>query len=225
MEQQERSITMKRTLNRSLLSVCAALFIAACAHMPGANHSSPVAEVGSNMEQVDADLRDAAMQVDTVDASIDTLLGAEGALSSAFARYSRNVEEMERVGEELEQHVDAMRSQGFDYFTEWREQTADVSNPEVVDISEARHEESRAAFTELSRSGVDVKRTLQTYLSDLRDIETYLSNDLTPAGVKAIEPVAEQARKDGEALQEAIEPMLSALNKARSTMDLSAVTN
>lgn len=216
---------MKRTLNRSLLSVCAALFIAACANMPGANNGSPVAEVGSNMEQVDADLRDAVMQVDTVDASIDTLLGAEGALNSAFARYSRNVEEMERVGEELEQHVDAMRTQGFDYFAEWREQTTDVSNPDVVDISEARHEESRAAFTELTRSGVDVKRTLQTYISDLRDIETYLSNDLTPAGVKAIEPVAEQARKDGEALQEAIEPMLNALNKARSTMDLSAVTN
>lgn len=216
---------MKRTLNRSLLSLGIALFVAACANMPGANDSSPVEEVGSNMEQVDADLRDAKMQVDTVDTSIDTLLSADGSLNPAFERYARNVEEMERVGKELEQHVDAMRSQGFDYFAEWREQTTEVSNPDVVDISESRHEESRAAFTELTRSGVDVKRTLQTYISDLRDIETYLSNDLTPAGVKAIEPVAEQARKDGEALQQAIEPMLGALNKARSTMDVSAVTN
>lgn len=216
---------MKQTLNRSLLSLCVALFVAACANMPGASNNSPVEEVGSNMEQVDANLRDAVMQVDTVDASIDTLLNADGSLNPAFDRYARNVEEMERVGEELQQHVDAMRSQGFDYFAEWREQTTDVNNPEVVDISEARHEETRAAFTELSRSGVDVKRNLQTYISDLRDIETYLSNDLTPAGVKAIEPVAEQARKDGEALQKAIEPMLNALNKARSTMDVSAVTN
>ncbi|MDX9740699.1 MAG: DUF2959 family protein [Gammaproteobacteria bacterium] len=215
---------MIRTLNRSLLLLIAVL-IAACANLPGAGSDNPAREVTSNMDQVDTDLRDAVMQVDTVDASIDTLLRADGSLDPAFERYARNVEEMERVGEELEQHADALRSQGFDYFAEWREQTADVSNPDVVDISEARHEESREAFTELTRTSADVKRTLQTYISDLRDMETYLSNDLTPAGIKAIQPVAEQAQKDGEALQQAIEPMINALNKARSAMDLGALTD
>jgi hypothetical protein len=216
---------MNRTLNRSLLSLVVAVFVAACANLPGSGSDNPAEDVTSNMEQVDADLRDAVMQVDVVDASIDTLLDADGSLNPAFERYSRNVAEMERVGEELEQHADALRSQGFDYFAEWREQTTEVSNPDVVDISDKRHEESREAFTELTRSSANVKRTLQTYISDLRDIETYLSNDLTPAGVEAIEPVAEQAQKDGKALQEAIEPMINALNKARSTMDLSVVTD
>jgi hypothetical protein len=215
---------MNRILNRSLLSMIVAAFIAACANLPGAGSDNPAEDVTSNIDQVDADLRDAVMQVDAVDASIDTLLSADGAINPAFERYAKNVEEMERVGEELEQHADALRTQGFDYFAEWREQTAEVTNPEVAKISDERHEETRAAFTELARSSANVKRTLQTYISDLRDIETYLSNDLTPAGVKAIQPVAEQAQKDGEALQKAIEPMINALNKARSTMNLSSVT-
>jgi prefoldin subunit 5 len=216
---------MNRVLNRSLLSMIAAAFIAACANLPGSgsDNDNPAENVTSNMEQVDADLRDAVMQVDAVDASIDTLLKADNSLNPAFERYARNVEEMERVGEELEQHADALRTQGFDYFAEWREQTAEVSNPDVAEISDQRHEETREAFTELTRSSANVKRTLQTYISDLRDIETYLSNDLTPAGVEAIQPVAEQAQKDGEALQQAIQPMINALNKARSTMDVSSI--
>jgi hypothetical protein len=216
---------MNRVLNRSLLSMIAAAFIAACANLPGSgsDNDNPAENVTSNMEQVDADLRDAVMQVDAVDASIETLLNADTSLNPAFERYARNVEEMERVGEELEQHADALRTQGFDYFAEWREQTAEVSNPDVAEISDQRHEETREAFTELTRSSANVKRTLQTYISDLRDIETYLSNDLTPAGVEAIQPVAEQAQKDGEALQQAIQPMINALNKARSTMDVSSI--
>jgi chromosome segregation ATPase len=218
---------MNRVLNRSLLSMIAAAFIAACANLPGSgsDNDNPAENVTSNMEQVDADLRDAVMQVDAVDASIETLLNADTSLNPAFERYARNVEEMERVGEELEQHADALRTQGFDYFAEWREQTAEVSNPDVAEISDQRHEETREAFTELTRSSANVKRTLQTYISDLRDIETYLSNDLTPAGVEAIQPVAEQAQKDGEALQQAIKPMINALNKARSTMDVSSITD
>lgn len=216
---------MSKTLRNRFLPLAGVTFLlAACAGMPGEQANS-ISDISANMDQVDADLRDAVMQVDTVDASIDTLMNSNGALEPAFARYTRQVEEMERVGDELEGHVDALRDQGFDYFVEWREQTTEVSNPELVDISESRQDESRRAFTDLTRSGIDVKRNLQNYLSDLQDIETYLSNDLTPAGVEAITPIAQQARKDGEALQNAIEPMLTAIGKARSTMDVSAVTD
>ena len=212
---------MKRTVTLIIFLASVAL-IAACASPGSKEHR--IDTVSASMEQVDTDLREAVMQVDAVDSSIDGLIEPEnGNLAAAFEQYSEHVAEMERVGEQLEQHADALREQGLEYFDEWRAQGEEVANPEVRRISEERHAESREAFAGISETSIDVKRALQTYISDLRDIETYLSNDLTPAGVQAIAPVAEQARQDGTALQQAISPMLSALNRARTGMGLSAV--
>lgn len=211
---------MKRTVTLTLFYAVLAALIAACAAT--GSKERPIENVSSSMVQVDGDLREAVRQVDAVDSSIDGLIQLDqGDLNTAFDQYSKHVAEMERVGEQLEQHADALREQGLEYFDEWRAQGEEVANPDVRQISEERHAESREAFSEISQSSVDVKRTLQTYISDLRDIESYLSNDLTPAGVRAITPVAEQAKEDGAALQQAITPMLSALNRAKAGMGLS----
>lgn len=214
---------MKRTLTHIVFSAALIALVSACASM-GSRGEHPVEGVTSSMSQVHSDLQDAVVQVDTVDASIDSLITPnEEPLPAAFDRYSEHVAEMEKVGKQLEQHADALRVKGTDYFEEWQTNEDSVTNPEVRDISETRQAEQRETFSDIAKNSSEVKRSLQTYISDLRDIETYLSNDLTPAGVKAITPVAEQARKDGEALQEAIKPMMSALDRAKSSMDLSVI--
>ncbi len=212
---------MKQAVTHTIIAAIALMLITACSGM-GSNKNT-AATVSSNMEQMDGDLRAASAQVDVVDAAINGMIqpgGSEVAVS--FQRYADEVEKMEHLGDRLENHTDSLREQGLAYFDEWRTQGETVSNPEVRAISEQRHEESREAFSQITQYSVDVKRTLQTYISDLRDIETYLSNDLTTAGVQAIAPVAEQAKKDGVALQQAIRPMLSALSRARTGMGLSS---
>lgn len=207
---------MKRILTVTLFSALLVSLLAACATGPREHR---VESVSASFEQVDTDLRDAVMHVDAVEASLDGLVRPDnGELVAAFEEYSRQVAEMERIGEQLEEHADAMRDQGLEYFDEWRSSGETVANPEVRQISEDRHDQSRQAFSEVSRSSSDVKRALQTYISDLRDIETFLSHDLTPAGIEAITPVARQAKEDGAVLREAISPMMSALSRARSEL-------
>lgn len=212
---------MKQAVTLTITAAIVLIMITACSGMRSSER--PVQTVSSNMEQMDQDLREASAQVDIVDTAINGIIQpAESDVVVAFQRYTNEVDEMERLGRQLDRHADALREQGLAYFDEWRAQGETVSNPEVRAISEQRHAESREAFSQVSQHSVDVKRTLQTYISDLRDIETYLSNDLTPAGMEAIAPVAEQAKKDGVALQQAIRPMLSALSRARTGMGLSS---
>jgi hypothetical protein len=209
---------MKKAVTHTMTAAIVLLLLTACA----GSGKHPVENVSSNMDQLDRDLREAVMQVDVIDASINGMIDpAESEITPAFEQYAGHVDEMERLGERLEQHADALREQGLTYFDEWRAQGETVTNPDVRAISEQRHAESREAFSQISQHSVDVKRTLQTYISDLRDIETYLANDLTPAGIRAIAPVAEQTKEDGVALQRAIRPMLSALTRARAGMGLS----
>jgi len=207
---------MKRTFPMTIFFALLASLIAACAT---GDRGHRVEGITSNFEQVDNDLRAALAHVDAVEASLDGLVRSDNEdLVASFQEYSGQVAEMERIGEQLEEHADAMRSQGLEYFDEWRASEETVSNPEVREISEQRLEETRDSFTQVSRSSTDVKRALQTYISDLRDIETFLSHDLTPAGIEAITPVAEQAKEDGSTLQQAISPMMSALDQARTRM-------
>ncbi|MDR2876494.1 MAG: hypothetical protein LBV36_00400 [Chromatiales bacterium] len=209
----------KRTLTHIAFSAALTVLIPACASIP-----QPEKQLTSNMSQVYTNLQDTVVQVDVVDASIDTLITPnQEPLPSSFKRYSDRVGEMEKLGTKLEKNANAMRSQGASYFSGWQSDESTVSNSQVLGISASRQAEQRKAFMEVSKNSNEVNRVLQTYLSDLRDIETYLSNDLTPAGVKAITPVAEQAKKDGAALQEAIKPMISTLDRAKSNMDVSSI--
>ncbi|MDR2876495.1 MAG: hypothetical protein LBV36_00405 [Chromatiales bacterium] len=206
----------KRTLTHLAFSAALTVLIPACAPIPQQT------KVSDDLLQVHTDLQDAIVQVDVVDASIDSLITpSQEPLPSSFKRYSDHVGEMEKVGAKLEKHTNAMRSQGASYFSKWQADEGTVSSTEVLDISNSRQAEQRENFSNVAKNSNEVNRMLQTYLSDLRDIETYLSNDLTPAGVKAITPVAKQAKKDGAALQEAIKPMISALDRTESNMDTS----
>jgi hypothetical protein len=47
----------------------------------------------------------------------------------------------------------------------------------------------------------------------------YLSNDLTPAGIESIRPVATKAINDGDYLAAAISPVSDALANAKSAME------
>lgn len=218
---------MKRIGNIPLASMLVLVLtagLAACA--TGPRQQGPEA-VSSSMDQVEQNLTTTQSQVDYVDSAIDDLARSaateEADLQRAFEEYTSEVARMEEVGEELASHADAMREQGASYFEDWRTSGEEISDPEVRGISDERHAQSRDAFDEATRSSVDVKRALQTYISDLRDIETFLSNDLTPSGVEAITPVIEQAQRDGAALQEAIDPMKNALNRARTGMGIGAL--
>ena len=52
----------------------------------------------------------------------------------------------------------------------------------------------------------------------MKDIRTYLSNDLTPGGVKRLEPTIEKARRDGAALQKALDDFNQASQRVQATL-------
>ena len=52
----------------------------------------------------------------------------------------------------------------------------------------------------------------------MKDIRTYLSNDLTAPGVKRLEPTIEKARRDGAALQKALDDFNQASQRVQATL-------
>lgn len=173
----------------------------------------------AKMEIVDTDIKKSVAQIDATGASLEALIIPElSNTQEAFATFSDNVSEMESLGKALIKHTDEMSARGKDYFDEWKKQGNTYTNPQIQQISESRMAELNAVFRKISDSSVGVKSAFMAYLNDIREIQRYLSTDLTDKGIASITPVARKAITEGDNLKDSLIPVISALNHARSEM-------
>ncbi len=173
----------------------------------------------TSMEEVENQIQEMVTQIDATNASLQELMSPqEVGLREAFDQYTRNVSQMERLGQRWTDQTGEMKARGQQYFTEWEQQGRTYTNPQVRELSEQRRNELRRTFNQISESYIGVRGALETYLADLRDIRTYLSNDLTPQGVQNITPVAQRTIQDGERFKQEVQPAREAINRARTQM-------
>jgi hypothetical protein len=177
------------------------------------------AATGTTMEVVENDIRQIVAQVDITGAALDDLVRpGQADVKKAFNQYTSNVSKMEDLEKRFSKHAETMRVQGKEYFEEWRTEGDTYTNPQIQALSEQRRAELSAVFAKISEASVGVRGSLAAYMSDIREIQNYLSNDLTPKGIQAITPTARQAVKDGESLKDAMYPVLFAIGNARDEL-------
>ncbi|MHB8150112.1 MAG: hypothetical protein ACYDIB_08115 [Desulfobulbia bacterium] len=173
----------------------------------------------AKMEVVDSDIRQAVVQIDATGISLEKLI--KPGLSDtkeAFATYSENVVTMERLGEKLIKHTDEMSVRGKDYFAEWEKQGNAYTNPRIRELSEQRRADLHAVYRKISEFSIGVKGWFIAYMRDIKEIQSFLSTDLTDKGIASITPVARKAINDGTILRNGVLPVLSALDGAKSEM-------
>lgn len=202
-------------------TIIATLLLAAITSLTGcATTGMQRAEnTGATMKAVEEDIKQAVAQIDVTGASLEELVKpGQSDEKKAFKKYSADVDKMERVGKKMFEHVDKMSTQGKEYFEEWRKQGNAYKNSEIQALSEQRRADVTAVLAKIPEASVGVKGAFKAYLSDILEIRTYLSNDLTPKGVESITPVAKKAVTDGSSLKEAVNPVLSAIGTARAEL-------
>jgi hypothetical protein len=170
----------------------------------------------NSMQTVEGDYKQASVQIDATRATLEDLIKPDQAdMKKAYDAYTANVVKMEKSGKQLETHTEKMRVKGNDYFAEWE---SSYTNPEIRELSERRRIEIREGYGKISEASIGVKGTLKSYLTDIREIQKYLSNDLTPQGIESIRPVAQRALTDGNNLKETVKPVLAAIDRVKVDM-------
>lgn len=192
--------------------VGAAALLAACA-TTGRDRAT---KTTTSIEAVEADYKQASEQIDATKASLQALMkpGQED-IKGPYRAYAADVRKTEKVAKQLYFHTDQMTTRRDAYFAEWE---GAYTNPEIRELSERRRIEMRAVYAQIPEASVGVRGALESYVTDIREIEMYLSNDLTPQGIQAIGPVAERAVKDGQIVKEAIERALIAIDRVKGEM-------
>lgn len=171
------------------------------------------------LQKAQTDLRQAVVQVDATTASLDSLVKLDQvALKKAFDEYSNNVNKMEDVAKRVDRNATELRTEGREYFTELQQQELSYTDANLRQASSERRTQLDRVYSRVPQTNNQFNEALTAYVADLKQVQTYLSTHLTPAGVEAMRPVAQQAMTKGENVKQLAEPAINATSQALTAM-------
>ncbi len=173
----------------------------------------------TTMQTVSEEISVVAVQLDATGASLNNLTRVgQSDVKSAFDAYSANVVKMDEMEKRFTVHADEMKTRGKEYFAEWKKQGDAYTNPQIHALSEQRRVELGEVYGKIAEESIGVKGVFQTYMSDMKEIQKFLSNDLTLKGVDSILPITVKVLQEGVSLKDALNRVQEAVNVASVEM-------
>lgn len=202
--------------NTCLLLCLAMVFAISACSTTGMQRSE---DVQSTMQTVDNDIKSIVVQIDAINSSLEELTkSGQADLKRAFDLFSDNASEIEKMEKDFEKHAAQMEASGKTYFEKWDDDSEKYDNPEIQKRSDERREELSQTYDKIGEYNVGVKEAFETYVSDINEIERFLSNDLTSDGIDSITPISDKAMNNGSHLKNELQNLQSAIEEARIKM-------
>ena len=111
-----------------------------------------------------------------------------------------------------------MRTQGEAYFAEWQKELAQVKNPEIQKLASERQARLKESFDNIRNVAEPLRTQFDPWLSDLKDLQKYLGNDLTISGVDAAKGLFKTTREQGTKVQKSMDALVAELNTVAATI-------
>lgn len=178
----------------------------------------------TTMQTMENDIRSVMVQLDETAVSLNELMRpGQSDVKKAFDLYTNNVSKIKDLEKDFAKHADEMNARGKDYFEEWQKDGDEYKNTQIQQLSEQRRIELDEIYKRIAQNSLGVKDAFKTYVSDVHEIQNYLSNDLTSKGIEAIAPISIKVVNDGDNLKNAIKNIQPAIERARAAMTQSGM--
>lgn len=176
-------------------------------------------KTSNSIRDVDTEIRKMMVQIDVTAASLDSLvMPGQSNLKKSFDTYSDNVAKLDSEGKRVLKRTDEMKSNSKEYFAEWEKQGDAFTNAEIRELSTERRNKLAESYARVPAASSGIKGTYNAYLTDLKEIQKFLSTDLTPKGIEAITPVAQKSVQDLDALKASLVPVITALDEIKAEL-------
>jgi uncharacterized protein YhaN len=173
----------------------------------------------NSIREVDSELRKMIVQIDVTAAALDSLTKAgQPDLKKSFDSYSDNLAKLDSEGKHVIKRTEEMKSRSKEYFAEWEKQGDAFTNQEIRELSAERRNKLAEIYAQVPAASAGIRGTYHAYLTDLKEIQKYLSTDLTPSGVVAITPVANKSVQHLEDLKVSLKPVIIALDEIKAEL-------
>lgn len=185
----------------SIFVVAVSLGVGGCSSEPkGPQRKAKAVE---SLAKTRSSLADASKQVAATNESLRTVSSAtEGNLRPAFTKYAENVKKTESMAEAARNRAKAMRERTAEYVDQWHNEVRAIQDPELRKASAKRAEGAKAEFERMRDVAEEARNAYEPYMTGLKDVQQYLTNDLTAGGVAAVKGKADDTIRLGETLQQ-----------------------
>jgi hypothetical protein len=111
-----------------------------------------------------------------------------------------------------------MKAKGQAYFQQWEQEMTNVNSAEIRQLAEERKAKLQTSFDNIKNTTEPAREQFVAWLDHLKDLQKFLSQDITLSGVEAAkEPIA-KAKTEGLAVQQSLEKVISELNTVVATI-------
>lgn len=205
-----------RQTKHFLFTLIAGFIVIAGCQSSGMERSN---ETRTSLQTMDDDISSAILQLDATGTALGEILRpGQPDLKKALEAFSENVSEIVATEAKFSRHAKELTARGTDYFTEWQEEGAEYNNPRIQQLSDQRRAILGEVYGTIAERSIDVKDKFKTYVSDVKEIQIFLSNDLSANGVAAIAPTSRRVISHGDSLKKAMHDMQSFIQSARTEM-------
>ncbi len=136
----------------------------------------------------------------------------------AFEKFSKSVDQVENARAKAGKRAADVKAAGASYFKQWEKQLADIQNPEIRKVAAERKGKLNEQFGKVVPLLEQAKADFDPFLSDLKDLRTFLSNDLTVTGLDAAKGIVKKTRATGTKLQGSIDDLITEMNSIAATL-------
>ena len=164
------------------------------------------------MAKVESEMTKGLEQMNVVFKSLDALTAdPKGNLKMAYGNYSKELNRLDAMAKKVAARNQTLKARSDAYFQNWQKETANIKGQDIRSISEQRQAAARACFDRMTTTLAQGKAAFVAMMDELRDIELYLANDLTAAGIKTCEPLVTAAIQDSQNVKSALNEALQEL--------------
>jgi ABC-type Na+ efflux pump permease subunit len=176
-------------------------------------------KTSQSIQNVDTEIKKFIVQIDATAASLDTLVYAgKTDPKKSLESFSDSVVKFEKEGNRVTKRLDEMKANSKEYFEEWDKQDDKFTNADIRQLSSERQSKLAAIYAEVPAANAGIKGSYNAYLASLKEIQKYLSNDLTPQGIEGVKPVAQQSLQNLDQLKTSLKPVITALDQINAEL-------
>jgi hypothetical protein len=176
-------------------------------------------KVGNGIADCRDEIVDVKKAVDAAMVALDKIV-TQAAVDprKAFKEFDKSVPKIESAAAKARKRAEEMRERGKEYFASWEKGLAEVSDPKIRELAQARKEKLQATFDNIKNSLQPAKEQFNSWLTNCKDLQKYLNQDLTIAGIDAAKDLFAKTKTDGVALQQTLDKVIAELNTVVATI-------
>jgi len=136
----------------------------------------------------------------------------------AFNEFDKSVPRIDSAAAKTKKRATDMKEKGQEYFKKWEKDLANVNDADIRKLADQRKAQLQATFSKIKEFTEPARDQFNTWLAHLKDLQKYLSQDLTIGGIDAAKDLIAKTKTEGRTVQQTLDKVIAELNTVVATI-------